>query len=429
MNQYNNPKKSDWKSLVKRPYVDNSLIYETVIDVFKTVKENGDISLRELTKKFDKVELKNIKVEIDEIDVSEELISKELKFSIDLAFDNIYKFHLSQLTKNDNIEILEGINCWQEKRPISNVGFYIPGGTAPLFSTVLMLGIPSLIAKCPNRILCSPPSLSGNICPEILYACKKCGISKIYKVGGSQAIAAMTFGTNSIPKVDKIFGPGNQYVTEAKKYSMNFGISIDMPAGPSELLVLADESANPEYVAADLLSQAEHGIDSQVILVTNSEKLANDTLKEVQKQSKKLNRFKTIEKVLKNSKIILLDNEDELIKFSNFYGPEHLIICLKNKDLIDKIVNAGSVFIGNYSAESIGDYASGTNHTLPTNGYARQYSGVNLDSFLKSITYQEISEKGILNIGPIVEILSNAEGLEAHKEAVSIRLKYIKNKG
>ena len=224
MNQYNNPKKSDWKSLVKRPYVDNSLIYETVIDVFRSVKDNGDVSLRELTKKFDKVELKNIKIEIDEIDVSEKLISKELKSSIDLAFDNIYKFHLSQLTKNDNIEISEGINCWQEKRPISNVGFYIPGGTAPLFSTVLMLGIPSLIAKCPNRILCTPPNFRGNICPEILYTCKKCGIDEIYKIGGSQAIAAMTFGTNSIPKVDKIFGPGNQYVTEAKKYSMNFGI-------------------------------------------------------------------------------------------------------------------------------------------------------------------------------------------------------------
>ena len=306
MNQYNNPKKSDWKSLVSRPYIDNGLIYETVIDVFKTVKENGDVSLRELTKKFDKVELKNIKVEIDEINVSEELISKELKSSIDLAFDNIYKFHLSQLTKNDNIEILEGINCWQEKRPISNVGFYIPGGTAPLFSTVLMLGIPSLIAKCPNRVLCSPPDLSGNICPEILYACKKCGINEVYKVGGSQAIAAMTFGTNSIPKVDKIFGPGNQYVTEAKKYSMNFGISIDMPAGPSELLVLADESANPEYVAADLLSQAEHGIDSQVILVSNSKSLINDVKNHINDQKQSLSRRIIIDESLENSKFIFL---------------------------------------------------------------------------------------------------------------------------
>ena len=317
MNQYNNPRKSDWKSLVTRPYVDNSLIYETVIDVFKSVKENGDVSLRELTKKFDKVELKNIKVEIDEIDVSEELISKELKSSIDLAFDNIYKFHLSQLTKNDNIEILEGINCWQEKRPISNVGFYIPGGTAPLFSTVLMLGIPSLIAKCPNRILCSPPNSSGNICPEILYACKKCGINEIYKVGGSQAIAAMTFGTYSIPKVDKIFGPGNQYVTEAKKYSMNFGISIDMPAGPSELLVFADESANPEYVAADLLSQAEHGIDSQVILVSNSKSLINDVKNHINDQKQSLSRKIIIDESLKNSKFIFFDNLDFALDFIN----------------------------------------------------------------------------------------------------------------
>ena len=424
MNQYNNPKKSDWKSLVSRPYIDNSSIYETVIEVFKTVKENGDVSLRELTKKFDKVELKNIKVEIDEIDVSEELISKELKSSIDLAFDNIYKFHLSQLTKNDNIEILEGINCWQEKRPISNVGFYIPGGTAPLFSTVLMLGIPSLIAKCPNRVLCSPPDLSGNICPEILYACKKCGINEIYKVGGSQAIAAMTFGTNSIPKVDKIFGPGNQYVTEAKKYSMNFGISIDMPAGPSELLVLADESANPEYVAADLLSQAEHGIDSQVILVSNSKSLINDVKNHINDQKQSLSRRIIIDESLENSKFIFFDNLDFALDFINEYSPEHYIINVSDEDYcISKLINAGSVFLGNYTPESAGDYASGTNHTLPTNGYAKNYSGVNTDSFFKTITFQKITKDGLSKISKAVECMAENEGLDAHKEAVSIRMK------
>ena len=424
MNQYNNPKKSDWKSLVSRPYIDNGLIYETVIDVFKTVKENGDVSLREYTKKFDKVELKNIRVEIDEINVSEELISKELKSSIDLAFDNIYKFHLSQLTKNDNIEILEGINCWQEKRPISNVGFYIPGGTAPLFSTVLMLGIPSLIAKCPNRVLCSPPDLSGNICPEILYACKKCGINEVYKVGGSQAIAAMTFGTNSIPKVDKIFGPGNQYVTEAKKYSMNFGISIDMPAGPSELLVLADESANPEYVAADLLSQAEHGIDSQVILVSNSKSLINDVKNHINDQKKSLSRRIIIDKSLENSKFIYFDNLDFALDFINEYSPEHYIINVSDEDYcISKLINAGSVFLGNYTPESAGDYASGTNHTLPTNGYAKNYSGVNTDSFFKTITFQKITKDGLSKISKAVECMAENEGLDAHKEAVSIRMK------
>jgi histidinol dehydrogenase len=424
MNQYNNPKKFDWKSLVSRPYVDNGSIYETVIEVFKTVKENGDVSLREYTKKFDKVELKKIRVEIDEINVSEELISKELKSSIDLAFDNIYKFHLSQLTKNDNIEILEGINCWQEKRPISNVGFYIPGGTAPLFSTVLMLGIPSLIAKCPNRVLCSPPDLSGNICPEILYACKKCGINEVYKVGGSQAIAAMTFGTNSIPKVDKIFGPGNQYVTEAKKYSMNFGISIDMPAGPSELLVLADESANPEYVAADLLSQAEHGIDSQVILVSNSKSLINDVKNHVNDQKKSLSRRIIIDKSLENSKFIYFDNLDFALDFINEYSPEHYIINVLDEDYcISKLINAGSVFLGNYTPESAGDYASGTNHTLPTNGYAKNYSGVNTDSFFKTITFQKITKDGLSKISKAVECMAESEGLDAHKEAVSIRMK------
>ena len=423
MNIITNPKRSVWSSLTERPYVDNKSVHTVVKEVFENVKNYGDKSLIEYTKKFDNIELTTIEVEAKSITNSEFIISQKLKDSIDLAFKNIYKFHKSQIQKKEIIKINEGISCWQEKRPIERVGFYIPGGTAPLFSTVLMLGIPSLIANCPNRILCTPPDKNGEIPVEILYVCKICKIKNIFKVGGSQAIAAMTLGTETIPMVNKIFGPGNQYVTIAKRYSMNFGVSIDMPAGPSELLVLADESANPKFVASDLLSQAEHGSDSQVILVSNSKKIINDINNEIDIQKKKLERINIINESLKNSNSIFFNLIDDALDFINDYAPEHYIINVKNEDYcISKLVNAGSVFLGNYTPESAGDYASGTNHTLPTNGYAKQYSGVNTDSFLKTITFQKITKFGLKSISSAVETMAEHEGLDAHKNAVSIRI-------
>ncbi len=423
MNIITNPKRSVWSSLTERPYVDNKSVKTVVKEVFENVKNYGDKSLIEYTKKFDNIELTTLEVEAKTITNSEFIISQKLKDSIDLAFKNIYKFHKSQTQKKEIVKINEGISCWQEKRPIERVGFYIPGGTAPLFSTVLMLGIPSLIANCPNRILCTPPDKNGEIPVEILYVCKICKIKNIFKVGGSQAIAAMTLGTETIPMVNKIFGPGNQYVTIAKRYSMNFGVSIDMPAGPSELLVLADESANAKFVASDLLSQAEHGCDSQVILVSNSKKIINDINNEIDIQKKKLERINIINESLKNSNSIFFNLIDDALDFINDYAPEHYIINVKNEDYcISKLVNAGSVFLGNYTPESAGDYASGTNHTLPTNGYAKQYSGVNTDSFLKTITFQKITKFGLKSISSAVETMAEHEGLDAHKNAVSIRI-------
>lgn len=423
MNIIINPSKSKWDSLTQRPYTENNSVVDSVKEIFKNVQKNGDKSLIDYTLKFDNVKIDKLKVSENLINDSEFKISSNLKKAIDLAYNNIYKFHSSQLQKKNIIEVQKGINCWQEKRPINNVGLYIPGGSAPLFSTVLMLGIPSLIANCSNRILCTPPNFKNEIAPEILYACKVCGISNIFKVGGAQAIAAMTFGTESIPKIDKIFGPGNQYVTEAKKYSMNYGLSIDMPAGPSELLVLADDSANPKYVASDLLSQAEHGIDSQVILVSNSKALIDKVSKEIKIQKEDLSRKEIITKSLENSKSILFDSIDTSIDFINEYAPEHYIINTSNEEYcISKLSNAGSVFIGNYTPESAGDYASGTNHTLPTNGYAKQYSGVNTDSFLKTISFQKISKSGLMSISNAIETMALSEGLDAHKQAVSIRI-------
>ena len=423
MNIIINPCKSKWDSLTQRPYTENNSVVDSVKEIFKNVQKNGDKSLIDYTLKFDNVKIDKLKVSENLINDSEFKISSNLKKAIDLAYNNIYKFHSSQLQKKNIIEVQKGINCWQEKRPINNVGLYIPGGSAPLFSTVLMLGIPSLIANCSNRILCTPPNFKNEIAPEILYACKVCGISNIFKVGGAQAIAAMTFGTESIPKIDKIFGPGNQYVTEAKKYSMNYGLSIDMPAGPSELLVLADDSANPKYVASDLLSQAEHGIDSQVILVSNSKALIDKVSKEIKIQKEDLSRKEIITKSLENSKSILFDSIDDSIDFINEYAPEHYIINTSNEEYcISKLSNAGSVFIGNYTPESAGDYASGTNHTLPTNGYAKQYSGVNTDSFLKTISFQKISKSGLMSISNAIETMALSEGLDAHKQAVSIRI-------
>ena len=423
MNIIINPSKSKWDSLTQRPYTENNSVVDSVKEIFKNVQKNGDKSLIDYTLKFDNVKIDKLKVSENLINDSEFKISSNLKKAIDLAYNNIYKFHSSQLQKKNIIEVQKGINCWQEKRPINNVGLYIPGGSAPLFSTVLMLGIPSLIANCSNRILCTPPNFKNEIAPEILYACKVCGVSNIFKVGGAQAIAAMTFGTESIPKIDKIFGPGNQYVTEAKKYSMNYGLSIDMPAGPSELLVLADDSANPKYVASDLLSQAEHGIDSQVILVSNSKALIDKVSKEIKIQKEDLSRKEIITKSLENSKSILFDSIDASIDFINEYAPEHYIINTSNEEYcISKLSNAGSVFIGNYTPESAGDYASGTNHTLPTNGYAKQYSGVNTDSFLKTISFQKISKSGLMSISNAIETMALSEGLDAHKQAVSIRI-------
>jgi len=352
------------------------------------------------------------------------LVSVELKKAINIAKSNIEKFHKAQKTENVIVETTAGVQCWQEKRPITNVGLYIPGGTAPLFSTVLMLAIPASIAGCKEIVLCSPPDINGNINPAILYAAKLCGVTKIYKVGGIQAIAGMTFGTETIPKVSKIFGPGNQFVTVAKQLSTKFGVAIDMPAGPSELLVFADDSANAAFIASDLLSQAEHGIDSQVILVSTSKEILEFVISEIQDQLIELPRKEIAKQAISNSKLIYVENKETALELINKYAPEHFIICTKEDEyFIENIENAGSVFIGNYTPESAGDYASGTNHTLPTNGFSKAYSGVNLDSFLKSITFQKISKEGLRNIGKSIEIMAEAEGLQAHKNAVSIRLK------
>ena len=351
-----------------------------------------------------------------------------MKEAIQLAAGNIQKFHSAQKTEKVYNETMQGVVCWQEKRPIQKIGLYIPGGTAPLFSTVLMLGIPAKIAGCKEIILCSPPNKEGEIANEILYAASLCGVTKIYKVGGIQAISGLTFGTETIPKVYKIFGPGNQFVTVAKQIATKFGVAIDMPAGPSELLVMADDSANPSFVASDLLSQAEHGADSQVILVSASKKTIENVSIELKKQLEELPRKEIAIKAIENSISILVQNSEEALDLINKYAPEHFIVCTKNDNFfVDGIINAGSVFIGNYTPESAGDYASGTNHTLPTNGYSKAYSGVNLDSFTKSITFQEISKIGIQNIGPSIELMAEAEGLQAHKNAVTFRLKELKS--
>ncbi len=400
-------------------------IEETVKGIFNEIQTKGDVAVAKYTLLFDGIALENIEVSNQEIEEAIGLVSEDLKQSIQLAKSNIEKFHKAQITLKIEVETTEGVSCWQEKRPIQKVGLYIPGGTAPLFSTVLMLAIPAKIANCKEIVLCSPPDKSGKINPAILYAANLCGVSKILKVGGIQAIAGMTFGTKSIPQVYKIFGPGNQYVTVAKQVATQFGVAIDMPAGPSELLIVADDAAIPSFVASDLLSQAEHGIDSQVILVSTSKKLIDEVEIEINKQIKVLPRKGIAEKAIENSKLIYVENDEIALNLINEYGPEHFIICTQNDDFyVDNIENAGSIFIGNFTPESAGDYVSGTNHTLPTNGYAKNYSGVNLDSFTKSMTFQKISQKGIQNIGNAVEIMAEAEGLQAHKNAVSLRLKY-----
>ena len=420
------PKKETWPEILKRPTQTVKEIETTVNQVFEDVQKNGDTAIKKYTKKFDKVAVTSLKVTQEEISIAVEAVSRELKEAIQQAAANIEKFHRAQKTEKVYQETTPGVVCWQEKRPIEKVGLYIPGGTAPLLSTVLMLAIPAKIAGCQEIILCSPPNLEGKIANEILYTANLCGVTNIFKVGGIQAISGLTFGTETIPKVYKIFGPGNQFVTVAKQLATKYGVAIDMPAGPSELLVMADDSANASFIASDLLSQAEHGADSQVILVSTSEKLIEDVSKEVEKQLKELPRIEIATKAIQNSKSILVKNFKEALALINEYAPEHFIVCTNNNDFfIDGILNAGSVFIGNYTPESAGDYASGTNHTLPTNGYSKSYSGVNLDSFTKSITFQEISKKGIQNIGKSIELMALAEGLQAHKNAVSIRLKEI----
>lgn len=428
MKTYISPEKVQWSNLLARPTASYEALEGIVSDVFNNVQKEGDKAVAAYTQQFDNVSLKNSAVNPDEIETAVSRVSEELKESIQLAKANIEAFHKAQHTPAVQVITQQGVNCWQEKRPIQKVGLYIPGGSAPLFSTILMLAIPAQIAGCEEIILCSPPDKQGNLPDVVLYTAQLCGITKIFKVGGIQAIAAMTFGTASIPAVYKLFGPGNQYVTVAKQWATRYNMAIDMPAGPSELLVVADASANPAYVAADLLSQAEHGPDSQVILVTTDQSILTLVQTEINQQLALLPRKDIAEKAIANSKIIAFDSDEIAIDFINQYGPEHYIICMENEELyLKNIQNAGSVFVGNYTPESAGDYASGTNHTLPTNGYAKQYSGVNLDSFLKQMTFQKISAKGLQNIGPAIEIMAQAEGLQAHKNAVTLRLNDLKD--
>ncbi|RTY69562.1 histidinol dehydrogenase [Flavobacterium sp. LB2P53] len=428
MNKIFNPKPESWASILERPTKTVDDIEATVKEIFKEVQKKGDLAVAKYTSLFDGAIIENLAVSKAEIDEAIASISADLKEAISLAKSNIKKFHTAQKTERVTVETIEGVNCWQEKRPIQKIGLYVPGGTAPLFSTVLMLAVPAEIAGCNEIVLCSPPDKNGAINPAILYAANLCGVTKILKVGGIQAIAGMTFGTETIPKVYKIFGPGNQYVTVAKQLATQFGVAIDMPAGPSELLIVADDTAVPAFVASDLLSQAEHGADSQVILVSTSRKLIEAVEAEIQIQIKALPRKAIAEKAIANSKLIFVENDKIALDLINEYGPEHFIICSEFDDFYSNgVQNAGSVFIGNYTPESAGDYASGTNHTLPTNGYAKNYSGVNLDSFTKAMTFQKISQKGIQNIGKAIEIMAEAEGLQAHKNAVTLRLKAIEN--
>lgn len=422
-----NPIRSEWSTILKRPTQTVDAIEAIVNEIFTEVSQDGDAAIKKYTNKFDGVALESNIVASTEIEAAVEQVPENLKNAMKQAKANIEVFHKAQKTSKVAVETTNGVDCWQEKRPIQKVGLYIPGGTAPLFSTVLMLAIPAQIAGCKEIVLCSPPNKEGKLAPEILFAAQLCGITKIIKVGGIQAVAGLTFGTNSLPKVYKIFGPGNQFVTVAKQLATKYGVAIDMPAGPSELLVVADETANATYVASDLLSQAEHGVDSQVILVSTSKVLIDEVSQEVEKQLQALPRKVIAEKAIANSKLIYVKDDVTALQMIDEYGPEHYIICCKNEDLyVDNINNAGSVFIGDYTPESAGDYASGTNHTLPTNGFSKAYSGVNLDSFMKTMTFQKISKEGLLNIGETIELMAEAEGLQAHKNAVSIRLRDLK---
>ena len=418
------PRENEWKTILQRPALSVSGLYDSVQSVLDRVKADGDKALYEYEKMFDKVELTSLSVSSSELENAGNLLPVELKQAIQTAASNISKFHSSQKQEFKKVETTTGVCCWQKAVPISSVGLYIPGGSAPLFSTVLMLAIPAKIAGCSNIVLCTPPNSKGEINPAILYAAQVAGVNRFFKLGGSQAIAAMAYGTESVPKVSKIFGPGNPYVTAAKQIVSLKDVAIDMPAGPSEVEVIADANANPAYIAADLLSQAEHGTDSQSILLTTSEELIQKVEAEVNRQLDLLPRKDITEKSLQHSHLILLRDEEEIIRMTNEYAPEHLIIQTDNyMNIADKVTNAGSVFLGPYSPESAGDYASGTNHTLPTSGYAKAYSGVNLDSFLRKITFQELTQDGLATLGPVIETMAEGESLDAHKNAVTIRIK------
>ncbi|HQG63485.1 MAG TPA: histidinol dehydrogenase [Bacteroidales bacterium] len=422
------PPGETWPTLCRRPVSDTSSLTASVNDIIYRVRAEGDKALREFTLKFDKIAAAGLKVSEREIESAVSLVPDDLRKAIILAAENIEKFHRSQLIKEEPVITSAGVTCMRKNVPLEKVGLYIPGGSAPLFSTVLMLAIPAKIAGCEKVILCTPPGKDGKINPVILYSARLSGITEIYMVGGAQAIAAMAYGTETIPRVDKIFGPGNQFVTRAKEIVQSSGVAIDLPAGPSEVLVIADSSADPSFVAADLLSQAEHGPDSQVVLATDNEKTLRSVKDEIKSQLDKLPRKDIAAKSMNNSLFLLFNNLQDCVSFSNEYAPEHLVINTSEPwTVAGQVKNTGSVFVGRYSCESAGDYASGTNHTLPTNGYARSYSGVSTDSFIKKITFQEISSEGIRNIGPAIQVMAEAEGLEAHKNAVSIRLKSIDN--
>lgn len=428
MNLFIEPLKNSWINLLKRPSIDVLDLLPKVQAILDAVNAKGDQAVVAFTKDFDKAIIDHLLVDEATIKASEQKLSNGLKTAIQLAKTNIEIFHQLQVQKGEKIETMPGVWCWRKSVAIEKVGLYIPGGTAPLFSTVLMLGIPAKLAGCKEIILCSPPNEQGEINPAILFAAMTVGITKIYKVGGVQAIAAMAYGTESIPKVHKIFGPGNQYVTAAKQLIQQSGVAIDMPAGPSEVCVWADESSDPSFVAADLLSQAEHGADSQVVFIANTENLIQAVEAEILKQLEQLPRKNIAIKALENSKAIVLSNQDDAIELINEYAPEHLILAIENAvQVAEKIVNAGSVFIGNFSPESVGDYASGTNHTLPTNGHAKAYSGVSIDSFVKKITFQQLTSNGIKNISSTVIEMAEAEGLQAHANAVAIRIKSLTN--
>ena len=423
MQFYDNPKPSDWDKILMRPTASLRSLEPQVQAIFEEVQTKGDQALIDYTQQFDQVSLTSVEISQERLTELAQKIDPELATAIDQAAKNIEIFHAAQKTSKVSVETQTGVHCWQEKRPIEKVGLYIPGGTAPLFSTLLMLAIPAKIAGCSKIVLCTPPNEDGTIPTEVAYIALKQGVDQVFSLGGVQAIGALTFGTETVPQVDKIFGPGNQYVTVAKQLATQYKVAIDMPAGPSEVLVMADRSADPSFVAADLLSQAEHGIDSQVILVSTDQEFIEATQQQLELQLLDLPRKSIAEKALANSKAIYFDSDEAAIACINAYGPEHYILAVSNEDLyLDQLAHAGSVFIGNYTPESAGDYASGTNHTLPTNGYVRQYSGVHLDSFLKAITFQKISAQGLQDLGPVIEKMAAAEGLEAHKKAVSIRL-------
>lgn len=420
------PNRSDWQNILARPSFDDSALNDIVQNILNDIKIRGDQAVVEYGAKFDKIQLdpEQLAVSKKEIEESQELVSNDLKMALAKAKENIDKFHRNQQLISNKVETTQGVICWQKAVGIEKVGLYIPGGTAPLFSTVLMLAVPAKIAGCKEIILCTPPDKDGKVNPAILYAAKIAGVNKIFKAGGVQAIAAMAYGTESVPKVYKIFGPGNQYVMKAKQLVSIKDVAIDMPAGPSEVLVIADKTANPDFVAADLLSQAEHGADSQVIMLTTDEDVLYSIKEAVDKQLEQLPRKELAQKALDHSRLILLKNDEEIIEMTNEYAPEHLIIETEDyMSIANRIINAGSIFLGHYTPESAGDYASGTNHTLPTSGYAKAYSGVNLDSFTKKITFQEITREGIQNLGNTIEIMAENELLFAHKNAVTLRLK------